>query len=85
LVHLYLFFEIFCVKLCLFQMFFCILHKLLLEYAQALAQLVGSGIMKPEEAREVLKSAMPSFAQIVEQLKEDTDAYSPDKNWNDYS
>jgi len=55
------------------------------EYAQALAQLVGAGIMKPEEARGVLKSAMSSFAQIVEQLKEETDAYSPDKNWNDYS
>jgi len=55
------------------------------EYAQALAQLVGSGIIKQEEAREILKSVLPSFGQIVEALKEENDAYSPDKNWSDYT
>ncbi len=55
------------------------------EYAQALAQLVGSGIIKQEEAREILKSVLPSFGQIVEALREDRDAYSPDKNWNEYT
>ena len=55
------------------------------DYAQALAQLTGAGIMKPEEAREVLRSLLPSFNQVVENLSQEQEPYSPDKNWDEYT
>jgi len=54
------------------------------EYAQALSQLVGAGILKQEEAREVLKSVMPNLQEIAK-LLEEKDNYEPDKNWNEYA
>ncbi len=59
-------------------------QKEIKEYAQALSQLVGAGILKQEEAREVLKSVMPSLQEITK-LLEEKDNYEPDKNWNEYA
>jgi len=59
-------------------------QKEIKEYAQALSQLVGAGILKQEEAREVLKSVMPSLQEITK-LLEEKDNYEPDKSWNEYA
>ncbi|GAB6075745.1 phage portal protein [Desulfurobacterium crinifex] len=44
---------------------------------RSVAQLVGSGIISPEEGREVVKDLLPEIVQA-----EQSD-YNPDKNWNE--
>jgi len=50
-------------------------------YAQALSQLVGAGIMSQDEAKELLKSILPS----LKNLTEESEGYDPDKNWDEYT
>jgi len=59
-------------------------QKEIKEYASALAQLVGAGILSQEEARELLKSIVPSLQEITK-LLEEKDTYDPDKNWDEYA